>query len=51
MNKYIDADGIMRACYDSFLKTGNKAYHEIPHWCEVIAWMPLPEPYKGGEEE
>jgi len=25
--------------------------HEIPYWCEVIAWMPLPTPYKGGEEE
>jgi hypothetical protein len=24
--------------------------HEIPYWCEVIAWMPLPEPYKGGED-
>lgn len=23
--------------------------HEIPFWCEVIAWMPLPEPYKEGE--
>lgn len=25
--------------------------HEIPFWCDVIAWMPLLEPYKGGEEE
>ena len=25
--------------------------HKIPCWCEVIAWMPLPEPYKGGAEE
>lgn len=25
--------------------------HKIPYWCEVIAWMPLPTPYKGGEEE
>ena len=24
--------------------------HEIPYWCEVIAWMPLPEPYKKGEQ-
>ena len=24
---------------------------DVPDWCEVIAWMPLPEPYKGGEEE
>ena len=29
MRKYIDAEGVMRACYDSFLKTGNKAYREI----------------------
>lgn len=29
MKKYIDAEGVMRACYDSFLKTGNKAYSEI----------------------
>ena len=21
----------------------------LPNWCEVIAWMPLPEPYKGEE--
>lgn len=27
--KYIEVEGIMRACYDSFLKTGNKAYSEI----------------------
>lgn len=20
--------------------------HELPYWCEVVAWMPLPEPYK-----
>ena len=29
MAKYIDAEGVMRACFDSFLKTGNKAYSEI----------------------
>lgn len=29
MKKYIDAEGVMRVCYDSFLKTGNKAYREI----------------------
>ena len=23
----------------------------LPNWCEVIAWMPLPEPYKGEEDE
>lgn len=27
--KYIEVEGLMRACYDSFLKTGNKAYSEI----------------------
>lgn len=27
--KYIEVEGIMRACYDSFLKTGNKTYSEI----------------------
>lgn len=27
--KYIEVEGIMRACYDSFLKTGNKAYSDI----------------------
>lgn len=21
----------------------------LPNWCEVIAWMPLPKPYKGEE--
>lgn len=24
---------------------------DVPDWCEVIAWMSLPSPYKGGEEE
>lgn len=127
MKKYIDAEGVMRVCYDGFIKTGAKAYREIfaladavpaadiePQWIpvtermpeenkevlityrykegegdtshsdidittygtmyfggrkiegvkhwrapfeyfesnyEVIAWMPLPTPYKGGEEE
>ena len=23
----------------------------LPNWCEVIAWMPLPEPYKGETNE
>lgn len=23
---------------------------EVPYGCEVIAWMPLPEPYKEGEQ-
>jgi len=24
--------------------------HEIPEWVEVVAWMPLPEPYKGVQD-
>lgn len=24
---------------------------DIPQYTKVVAWMPLPEPYKGGEEE
>ena len=24
---------------------------DIPKWCEIIAWMPLPEPYKGENDE
>lgn len=23
----------------------------IPRWCDVIAWMPLPEPYREEEQE
>lgn len=29
MKKYIDAEGVMRACFDSYAKTGNSAYKEI----------------------
>ena len=36
MKKYIDAEGVMRACYDSFLKTGNKAYREIFALVEAV---------------
>ena len=36
MAKYIDAEGVMRACYDSFLKTGNKAYREIFALAEAV---------------
>ena len=36
MKKYIDAEGVMRACYDSFLKTGNKAYREIFALMEAV---------------
>ena len=31
--------------YDTDIEYGDIEY------CGVIAWMPLPEPYKGGEEE
>lgn len=34
--KYIEAEGIMRACYDSFLKTGNKAYSDIIALAEAV---------------
>ena len=34
--KYIEVEGIMRACYDSFLKTGNKAYREIFALVEAV---------------
>ncbi|MCR4712284.1 MAG: hypothetical protein K5707_08275 [Clostridia bacterium] len=36
MKKYIDPEGVMRACYDSFLKTGNKAYREIFALMEAV---------------
>lgn len=36
MKKYIDAEGVMRACYDGFLKTGNKAYREIFALVETV---------------
>lgn len=29
MKKYIDAEGVMRVCFDSYAKTGNSAYKEI----------------------
>lgn len=29
MRKYIDAEGVMRACFDSYAKTGNSAYKKI----------------------
>lgn len=34
--KYIEVEGVMRACYDSFLKTGNKAYREIFALVEAV---------------
>ncbi len=36
MGKYIDAEGVMRACYDSFVKTNNKAYKEIALLVEAV---------------
>lgn len=34
--RWIDAEGIMRACYGSFLTTGNKAYSEIIALVEAV---------------
>ena len=34
--RWIDADGIMRACYGSYLTTGNKAYSEIIALVEAV---------------
>ena len=36
MKKYIDAEGVMRVCYDSFLKTGNRAFYEIFALVEAV---------------
>lgn len=36
MKKYIDAEGVMRACYDGFIKTGAKAYREIFALLEAV---------------
>lgn len=36
MAKYIDAEGVMRACFDSFVKTNNQAYKEIALLVEAV---------------
>lgn len=47
MKKYIDAEGVMRACYDSFLKTGNKAYREIFALVEAVPAEDVQEVRRG----
>lgn len=47
-------------CYVWLLKTVDGKWYDhilnkdrptdFPYWCEVIAWMPLPAPCKGGEQ-
>lgn len=49
MKKYIDAEGVMRACYDSFLKTGNKAYREIFALVEAVPAEDVAEVVRCGE--
>ena len=49
MKKYIDAEGVMRACYDSFLKTGNKAYREIFALVEAVPAEDVQEVVRCGE--
>lgn len=34
--KYIEVEGIMRACFDSFAKTNNQAYKEIALLVEAV---------------
>ena len=34
--RWIDADGIMRACFSSFARTNNKAYYEIVNLIEAV---------------
>ena len=36
MAKYIDAEGVMRVCFDSFVKTNNQAYREIFALIEAV---------------
>lgn len=38
-------------CQDYLNEYGNCEMDRIDSAIEVIAWLPLPEPYKGGEEE
>lgn len=43
-----NADGFREVGYLS-KRTGEWAFTDTEAFGEVIAWMPLPEPYKGGE--
>ncbi len=49
--KYIEVEGIMRACYDSFLKTGNKAYSEIIALADAVPAADVTEVRHGRWEE
>ena len=37
-------------CADILAEYGRNSYEEIDDGIEIIAWMPLPEPWKGDEE-
>lgn len=47
MKKYIDAEGVMRACYDSYLKTGNRAYYEIANLVDAVPAAEVQEIRRG----
>ncbi|MBQ1475720.1 MAG: hypothetical protein II008_18950 [Oscillospiraceae bacterium] len=49
--KYIEVEGIMRACYDSFLKTGNKAYSEIIALADAVPAADVKEVRHGRWED
>lgn len=49
--KYIEVEGIMRACYDSFLKTGNKAYSEIIALADAVPAADVQEETHGHWEK
>lgn len=60
--RWIDADGIMRACYNSYLTTGNKAYSEIIALVEAVPaadvvevrhgrWLKCSDVYSDGDYE
>ena len=49
--KYVEVEGIMRACYDSFLKTGNKAYSEIIALADAVPAADVAEVRHGRWED
>ena len=40
-----------RTCADLLAEYGRNPYDEIDDGIEIIAWMPLPEPWRGEEDE
>lgn len=44
--KRISVERIKKDCYDHFYPNGR--WFELE---DVVAWMPLPKPYKGGDDE